>query len=274
MIYCVWYPAGGFGHFVNAVLTLYGKDFVRPKKELTFSKNGDSHDLDLVSPKYYHDQPYQAEFDPALTYSVLIDNGTDDTSTKFKTLFPNARVIKICYTDHTWPVVAYTLIEKALKSNVVTELQVDQHNWPTVDNWAQREKYFLFLRDHSFRSLWRTGADCSVIQILTLLNYNQLRQKLLEIGIETEDFQLTWEQWIQYNHKYIAPIQVAASVIEAVKTNCHITISQYQDIWTQSVVNYYIWLEYQFEVPANDYANWFTNTNEIAIMLNTHGVLN
>ena len=32
MIYCVQYPSGGFGHFINAILTLHGVEFVRPKK--------------------------------------------------------------------------------------------------------------------------------------------------------------------------------------------------------------------------------------------------
>ena len=33
MIYCVWYPSGGFGHFINAVISLYGVDFKRPKNK-------------------------------------------------------------------------------------------------------------------------------------------------------------------------------------------------------------------------------------------------
>ena len=33
MIYCVWYPSGGFGHFINAVLTLYSKDFEVPHND-------------------------------------------------------------------------------------------------------------------------------------------------------------------------------------------------------------------------------------------------
>ena len=44
------------------------------------------------------------------------------------------------------------------------------------------------------------------------------------------------------------------------------------DIWTQSVVYYYIWLEFGVEVPHNDYSDWFTNTDDIVKMLNKLGV--
>jgi len=43
MIYCVWYPSGGFGHFINGILTLHGKGFKRPTNKIEFSTTGDSH---------------------------------------------------------------------------------------------------------------------------------------------------------------------------------------------------------------------------------------
>jgi len=93
MIYCVWYPSGGFGHFVNAILTLHGDNFVRPKKSLDFSSTGDSHSLDLVVPKYLHEcWPGGIEFLNNKNYCVLIDNGIDNQSSNFKITFPNATV--------------------------------------------------------------------------------------------------------------------------------------------------------------------------------------
>ena len=83
MIYCVWYPSGGFGHFVNAVLTLHGRDFERPERvDYQFSKKGNSHELQLVAPKYLKN-PTHYDFDFSSTdhYSVLIDNGINDEST-------------------------------------------------------------------------------------------------------------------------------------------------------------------------------------------------
>ena len=112
MIYCIWYPSGGFGHFVNAVISLHGDNFVRPKNKLEFSDNGDSHLLDLTAPKYFHDNKYNFTFDDNVNYSVLIDNGINNEGVKFLENFPSAKVIKMCYTDNTWPVIAKTMIDK------------------------------------------------------------------------------------------------------------------------------------------------------------------
>ena len=98
MIYCVWYPCGGFGHFINAVLTLHGKNFVRPSNSLKFSDTGDSHSLDLVTPKYQCNYwSGDIEFLPDKDYCVLIDNGINDENDNFKSVFPLATIIKICY---------------------------------------------------------------------------------------------------------------------------------------------------------------------------------
>jgi hypothetical protein len=162
MIYCVWYPSGGFGHFVNAILTLHGQNFVRPKKSLTFSADGNSHNLDLVVPKYFKDcWPGRIEFVDSKNYCVLIDNGIDNESTQFKSQFPNATVIKICYSAYSWPVVARTMIEKAMSSSIESQLPVD-NNWRTDEPWARREKYFLFLRDHAFRCAWKSEDENSI----------------------------------------------------------------------------------------------------------------
>ena len=138
MIYCVWYPSGGFGHFVNAVLTLHGDNFVRPKNQLTFSKNGNSHYLDLVTPKYLHDcWPSGIEFLDHNNYCVLVDNGINNESEQFKSIFSNSKIIKICYSDYSWPVVARTMIEKAMHSSI--EVQLPTTDWNNDAPWAQRE---------------------------------------------------------------------------------------------------------------------------------------
>jgi hypothetical protein len=44
---------------------------------------------------------------------------------------------------------------------------------------------------------------------------------------------------------------------------CSSDLTHITDIWTQAVVYYYIWLEFGIEVPHNDFANFFTNTDQI-----------
>jgi hypothetical protein len=271
MIYCVWYPSGGFGHFVNAVLTLYGKNFVRPNKSLTFSSNGNSHDLDLVVPKYLHGKWIKKfRFLKDKNYCVLIDNGINNETEMFKDQFVGSTIIKICYSDQSWPVVAKTMIEKAMASCIETELVADA--WETDTAWAKREKYFLFLRDHKLRQAWRRSNNSdSEIYIDDLLDYSIFFNKLnLIIGIEP--FKELWERWQLANDQYIAPINVAKNIIATVKLNQLQPLDHIQDIWTQAVVYYYIWITFGVEVPHNDYSNWFTNTHDIITMLNNHGV--
>ena len=81
MIYCVWYPSGGFGHYIGATLSLYGKNFARPKKDLTFNANGDSHNVVPPAAKWEKDpETFAARrgfsvFDPtSLTNTPQLEN--------------------------------------------------------------------------------------------------------------------------------------------------------------------------------------------------------
>jgi len=266
MIYCVWYPSGGFGHFINAVFTLHGDNFVRPKKSLEFSENGNSHNLDLVVPKYFKDcWPGGIEFLNNKNYCVLVDNGIDNPSTAFKSTFPNATVVKVYYSKYSWPVVARTMIEKAMVSSLDKELPIDQ--WDTDEPWAKREKYFLYLRDHPLRHAWRPE------------NENELSNNEIDVGemyqdyddchvslnavVDVEDFYPLWKEWRQANAKYIDPAITAYKVLSLVISRQSEDLTHITDIWTQAIVYYYIWVKYNIEVPHNDFADFFTNTDQI-----------
>lgn len=264
MIYCVWYPSGGFGHFVNAVLTLHGNNFVRPKNTLEFSSDGNSHGLDLVVPKYFKESwPGNFEFVPDKNYCVLIDNGINNESDRFKQTFNGAKVIKICYSDHSWPIVAKTMINKAMHSSIEQQLPVD--GWDTDEPWARREKYFLFLRDHSLRHAWRPAAD-TVLSVDQLLDYNTLFECLNSI-VEVEAFDTLWHKWRAANTEYIDPVQTAQKVITSIKHKQHCDLTKVTDVWTQSVIYYYVWITFGIEIPHNDFSNFFTNTEQIAELI-------
>lgn len=260
MIYCVWYPSGGFGHFVNAVLTLHGENFVRPSTSLEFSPTGDSHKLDLVVPKYTKETwPGGVEFNNNKNYCVLVDNGIDNESSQFKSTFPTATVIRICYSDHSWPVVAYTMINKAMGSSIKQQLPLTE--WCTSEPWAQREKYFLYLRDHALRHAWKHTSDPS-LYVDDMLSYNTLFNRLNSV-VKVEYFGKLWTAWQDANSKYIDPIKVAQYVIALVEQNQTQDLGHITDVWTQAVIYYYIWITFGIEVPHNDFANFFSNTNQI-----------
>lgn len=264
MIYCIWYPSGGFGHYVDAVISTYGNNFVRPRNSITFSNIGDSHLIKASVPKYYKDQDaYDYNFDPLKNYSVLIDNGITNEGTKFLNFFPDAKIIKICYSDFSWPVVANTLFTKALESNISNELQLDQNAWPNCSNWALREKYFLFLRDNHLRHAWRSDSISTPLMIEDLLDYDTMRKA---IGIKLANFEEVWQQWWDVNRVYFQPVLTAQNILQG-------NFEPVSDIWTQAVVYYQIWCKYGIEVPHNDYSNWFNSYNDIVTILNNHGVV-
>lgn len=266
MIYCIWYPGGGFGHFINSILSLYGNNFKRPiKKDYQFSSNGDSHDLPCVLPKYHHDpDTYQYSIEPNLNYSVLIDNGNENEGDRFRQFFHDSTVIKICYSDFSWPVIAKTMIVKT--SNKTFESAVNtNHNWSTNDNWAVREKYFLYLRDHPYRRMWNSSIDYT-INIEDMFEYSRLHSKISSFGIEVQNFKDHWERWFFANRQYIDPVIVSTQVINLVENEI-IQDLNLTDLWTQSTVYFLIYNRYKFEVPHNELTNFFSSTEEIISLL-------
>jgi hypothetical protein len=265
MIYCIWYPSGGFGHFINAVLSLHGNNFARPQQQqVTFGADGNSHALELTAPKYSKDPvDYLFDFDTNVNYSVLIDNGIDNETRRFRTVFPNAQVFKLCYTDTSWPIVAKTSIVKALGTDISQELTLGQ-DWPDNNTWARREKYFLFLRDHNFRHSWRAEPDCYNLLIESFFNYNLLKGQLTGAGVVLSDFEELHQTWLGNNYEYINPVLESLDIIDAVKNRTARSLTHITDVWDQAVVYYFLWLSFAQEVPHNDYKDFFANTTEIA----------
>lgn len=268
MIFCIWYPSGGFGHFVNSILNLYGKGFKRPVGQLRFSKTGDSHNLDLVAPKYTGATVgYHYNFDPEYNYSVLIDLGINSSNCNFIKAFPESKIIKICYNDASWPIVAQTMINKAMKSTIQIELAIDPVLWSTTDSWAQREKYFLFLRDHSLRRAWRNEDGINCFPIDCLLDYNNFKNTIEGVGLELLEFKDVWNEWYNHNKSYFVPVVKAHQVITHIESNENIDLTNITDLWTQAVIYYFIWLKFEKEVPHNDFQNFFYDTNQIRAWL-------
>jgi hypothetical protein len=270
MIWCIWYPSGGFGHYVNGIISLYAPGFARPNNEsIEFSSLGNSHQLPLVAPKYIHDKDYyNYEFDPAYNYSVLIDNGINNQSEKFKQLFPDSKIIKIVYDDWSWPIVAKTSIIKAIGEEISTHLHPEPGNWDNIhEPWVQREKFFLYLRDGEFRNKWHPSNDCVNIDVMEIHDYTKLHLILTSLLGAVSDFSDLHINWQQANKEYFDLVFQAKDVLKSLKDNRDMDLSHIDDLWEQAVINYFIWLEYSYEIPINDFADWFTNTRQIYELL-------
>ena len=147
-----------------------------------------------------------------------------------------------------------------MRSNIDRELTLD--NWDSNEDWARREKYFLFLRDHALRHAWKSTTT-TMLFVDDLLDYNCLFDKLNSV-VKIEPFEQLWLSWYGANSKYIEPCKIAENIISQIKLNQTCDISAIKDIWTQAVVYYYVWIEFGVEVPHNDFCNFFTNTDQIA----------
>lgn len=271
MIYCVWYPAGGFGTYISSVLDRYGKNFVRPSEsDFVFSPTGNSHLNEKVVP-VYRDRianRYQIKLDHSQgNYSVLIDNGVNSESTKFLSVFPNAHVIKICYDDKSWPTLVQTLIVKAMNKTLESEIMPDQNKWDCADDWAVREKYFLFLIENQLRCAWKPDDISTSLDVGQIWNYTSLVNFFSSIGIEVENFEHKHQKWQQANQQYFTPAHQAQYIVQCVKNRQEVDLTHITDLWQQAVVNYYVLLDFGVTVPANTYANWFQNTKQIWEMI-------
>jgi hypothetical protein len=264
MIYCVWYPSGGFGHFINAILNLHGKNFARPTNKIKFSHTGDLHALELPAPKYYNDpKNYNFNFDQSLNYSVLIDNGINNEGERFKTIFPTAHTIKLCYDNVSWPIVAKTMIDKAMRSKIEEQLVVDCDKWDVNEPWVVREKYFLFLRDHTLRQAWRPSSGATNVLVNDMLNYTQLHNRLLISGVKLDDFESLHLSWQAANKQYVDPVKNSQLVIESIKNNVDVSLDHISTLWDQAVLYYFLWITFEREVSHNDYANFFSSTGAV-----------
>jgi hypothetical protein len=164
------------------------------------------------------------------------------------------------------------MITKAVNSTMEKEILKDiDAGWNNVSsNWAKREKYFLFLRDHVFRSKWKSSSGCVNISVDDLLDYENFLEQISKTGIKLADFKKTWEKWFLSNKTYIDPCLIAKQILLAVKQDKNLDLDLITDLWTQAVLYYYIWLEYTVEVPHNQFENFFSTTGEISEWLKTN----
>jgi hypothetical protein len=272
MIYCVWYPSGGFGHYIGAVISFYGKNFIRPLTKLDFSSNGNSHAVKLLAPTWIDDpDSYSYNFDPARNHCVLIDNGVTSQSEKFKSVIPNPIILKIIFDDWSLPVIAHTMVVKAMRSSL--EAHCLQDIWWSNQDWSKRQKFFIFLRDHKCRGLWNADNTCVNIDIADIVNYQKFKLKLESAGLVLADFSTKHQEWCVANEAYIKPALVAQEVVNYVAGNEAFALNHITDLWTQAVVYYYLWVRYGVELDHHKQVAFFKDTTEIRSWLANKGVL-
>jgi len=282
----IQYPSGGFGHFIHVILSAYCKKFNGQIIDYEFGIGGDSHSYPESLPTYfgttefdvvqYQQLKQQLDQDKNEFATILIDSGINNDSDEFRTVIHPDMSIRVVYDDWSWPLLSKLFYTRCMAAVTHSEQTIgewimpDDNKWddPT-QNWAVREKFFLYLRDHAYRYSWRSNHSTLNIPIDHVLNYQSL-SKLLGQQFEINNFEPFYSSWYQTNLKHFEFFLKAQYVWKNLCNN--IDINDIDDLFTQAVIYYYIWVEFGFEVPHNTYAAWFTNTKEIVTMLQHHGV--
>jgi hypothetical protein len=161
--------------------------------------------------------------------------------------------------------VAKTSIIKASKSSLRQELPVDEQ-WPCQELWAIREKYYLYLKEHSLRSAWKDDANCFNLDVLKLWSYQELKTVLSNI-VDLTDFESMHQAWAVANNNYFFPIIESIKLIESIKTQANVSLGHITDIWDQAVINYVLNVKFGIDIPVNDYTDWFQSTDQIFKLL-------
>jgi hypothetical protein len=256
MIYCVWYPSGGFGHYVNAVLNLHGDNFKRTNSVLNFDSEGRSHQYQTTAPKYMHSQGhYNYKFDPSINDVVLIDNGIGNPDVKWKDFFPDTTIIKICYNDQSWPLIMQTYAIKAMRKSIAEHYKLPDTN----DIDTLRTSYLDVLLNNRIRYYYKPDPGCLNLEISDLFEYNKFKSKLESFGIVLSEFKTLWDRWYAANAVYLMPLETAKQVVDDVK-NRNLQDLSIQDPLTQAITLFYLRLENP-NITMPD--TFFTNTQQI-----------
>jgi hypothetical protein len=269
-------------------LSKFGNNFAVDLAEYKFGIGGDSHGFPLLLPKFHNVDDYNVElYHKALSniqdkknVTILIDSGITNDTLNFKKFISPDCAIRICYNDWSWPLLAKMFYTRCMAAVDFKRYHIFDFIKPTTaqwgsnasENWAIREKYFLYLKDHHFRYCWRPSDGCVTLPIEKILNYDSLHSALNH-WFEVSDFEDFYKKWNDANSEHFSFYFDCLEIMDCVESRKSKDLAGINDLFTQAVVYYYIWIKYNFEVPHNTYSNWFTNTTDIVNMLQEYGVI-
>lgn len=282
----IHYPSGGYGYYLTRLINAFITNVVKTPDDFLFDSVGTSHPLPLVAGSIHFDQnktlistsdEYQYDINqqkyiliPYCT-GIYSNNVTDLTDT-----FTNAKIIRLYYKDDTWPLVFQNCIIKAAQKTLENAVEFDAVAFGSSDNWARRENFFLLLKNHHYRHMWH---ECQLpqflnINIVDLLTDPEtcLRSIANFINGTIVDLDLLPSRHRQFLDSNLNTVR-HLEILDIVKNLRHTQNLKHIDhLYQQAVLNFYLHLRYNFEVPPNDYSDWFTNTTDIVKMLEDHNI--
>lgn len=279
----IQYPPGGFGFYIARLINSFVTNVVQTPDQFEFDRVGSSHLLPLVA----GDIEYQRSrdlYDPDPQYWPAIQAGqfvviphcpgmADDSLNRALTTFPRARILRVVYHDSAWPLVFQNCIIKAKLGTLENDVAFDHERYGSDADWAVRENYTLVLQGHDFRHLWKPYQAHNVynLDVYTLLTNPAAALEFIAeiVGGQVHDIQdlpQRHQQFLSLNQNTADHLEIysLATTLPPAIDLTHIT-----DIYQQAVFNFYVQTEFKIEIPVNDYANWFQNTDQVRDLVRT-----
>jgi hypothetical protein len=280
------YPSGGYGYYFTRLINGFVTNIVKTADLFEFDQLGTSHLLPLVAGDIHFEQHktlgmidsrYQSDIAQQkyilIPYCPGIQN---DTTEHLKSNFPNAKIIRLCYKDNTWPLIFQNCIVKASMGGIDTDIEFDDKKFGSSEDWARRENFNLIFEHHQYRNMWKEhdhdrflNIDILELLINPVRCLQQVADFISGTILAVDMIPIRHQQFLDANPNTITHLEIL-EIVNAL--NVAQDLTHIQQLYHQAVINFYIQLKFNFVIPANDYANWFTNTKEIVTMLQDHGV--
>jgi hypothetical protein len=280
------YPSGGYGYYLTRLINSFVTNVVQTADSFEFDRVGTSHLLPLVAGDIHHEQNrnlysvndcYQNDIDQQKYILIPYCSGIHNDSTiNLEINFPNAKIARLCYYDNTWPLIFQNCILKAMAGTLETDVEFDFEKFGSRDNWARRENFSLLCENHHYRNMWKPYYHDRFLNIdifeLLIDPYGCLLKVANFINgsvHHADSLPDRHTQFLNANPNTKTHLEILR-LVESLNINQD--LMHLQHLYHQAVMNFYIQNKFNFVIPSNDYANWFTNTKEIVTMLKDHGV--
>jgi hypothetical protein len=276
----IHYPSGGFGHFMNVLLSVCSRSFYVANRAVEFSPSGDSHAFELSAKKWTHDQTDYV-FSPAdwatgqdLRHIVLVDLGiNNDCHRTVRKQFPKNQLVRMCIDPAARSIINQTCLFKAQKQ---TEFNfVHQHAWQQREEISKQYHYCDANSEYYLNKFQPIADDCYTLNLpisWLFFSFELLLTNLetfLGIIVNRTSATVLHQQFLKNNQCYAQANIWAQTVLDSLESEQHVSLADCTNIHDQGFVNYTIEKQFSLEeIPPYDYQDWFTNTQQIAQAIN------
>ena len=257
----IHYPSGGFGNYINVLISMCFDAIDTPEKDFKFSVDGNSHDFPKSTWCHYEDNIRLFRDD-----ILLVDSGIErDYIEPIIEKFPNSPIIRMCIDEKSKSIVTQTCRYKAERSQFVIDGE-----W-----WEQREQYTLMYHygkenNDYYINNFKPLDGCTNINISDLfVNFDKVLEQLSTV-VGSYDKDKAYEihnGFLESNNRYYKAEELVNIVQDALETKNHVELDDYS-LHDQGYLLF--WLERKYnikEIPPYDYREWFKNTKEIETCL-------